>query len=158
MYYITEKTSTTGRKFQEVVNKMIIAHKELEAFTEKYEFQEYRQAHWSVYGGISSCCSFKETPNPKIWGKGVKSGEFMPKKNSKIGRAICDEINQLTIVSSDELNQCIAFDGAPLCTIGFNRNNETHFGFQVSEKWDVAIPDDCQEVLTSTYNILFNLK
>lgn len=155
MHFITKKDSTTGQKFQEIFNKKNIAFEETKALSEKYGFKEWRSARWQVFGGISSCVSFIEAPDKKIWGKGLGRNEFMPKKNTKIGKTINEEFENLTVVSIHELNDCIDFDGAPFKTIGFSWCDD-HFGFVVGDDWeDVVIPKDCEEILASKYKEMF---
>ena len=158
MYYITEKTSKTGLKFQAISDKRKIAQDEAIAFSKKYGFTQYRSGYWQVFGGISSCLNFKETPDKKIWGKGAGKGEFMPKKNSKVGKLINKELNDLTTVTIDDLNKCIGFDGAPFKTIGFAENNDKYFGFAIGEDWKIEVPKDCEEVLASNYRKIFESK
>ena len=102
-----------------------------------------------------SSCLFKNEPDTKIWKKNGGKGEYMPKRNTKVGKAISKELNELTAVSIKDLNMCIDFDGAPFKTIGFACNNDKYFGFVVDEEWNVKIPEDCVEVLTSRYRKLF---
>ena len=158
MYYITEKTSETGLKFKAISDKRKISQDEAKEFAKKYGFSQYRGGYWQVFGGISSCLDFKETPDKKIWGKGAEKGEFMPKKNTKAGKAISKEINDLTTVTIDDLNQCIGFDGAPFKTIGFAEKNDKYFGFVIDEDWKIEVPKDCEEVLTSSYREMFDSK
>lgn len=155
MYFITKKTSETGKKFQKISEQRKVAFNAQKELANKYGFNTWRSAYWVVFGGMSSCFNFKETPNPKIWGKGSQNGEYYPKKNSKEGKAIWQEIQDLPNVGIDELNMCIGFDGAPFKTIGYAENNKEYFGFIVDEKWKVKIPKDCEEVTTSKYNGLF---
>lgn len=155
MFYITKKDSETGRKFTEVIISKDRAIKEQKAFAEKYGFRTFRAACWQAWGGISSCLDFKETPDKKIWGKGLKKGEYYPRQNSKSGKDIYKEIENLHCVSIDVLNQCIGFDGAPFKQIGFASCNKQYFGFVVDKKWKIKVPKDCEEVLESKYDLLF---
>ena len=158
MHYITKKTSETGKKFEKISIKRRLAHEDAKAFAEKYGFQQYRQANWVVFGGISSCIDFDETPDKKIWGKGAVTGEFMPKRNSKIGKAIHQEIMYLTHVNNKQLNDCIGWSKCGFNTIGYAEDSDTYFGFSVKEEWKIDIPMDCEEILTSKYRELFNTK
>ena len=153
MYYITKKDSETGKKFQEIAKKRDIAHNEASALAEKYNIKQWRGAYWQVFGGMSSCI-FEEKPDTKLWGKGAVDGEYFPKQNSKAGKAIYKEIDDLTCVERHELNACIGFEGG-LSTIGFSDRNKEYFGFEFDEEWKLEMPKDCEEVLTTRYNELF---
>lgn len=83
MYYITKKTSETGKKFQKVSDNMDLAMEEAKVIAEKYGFHKFRGAYVAISGGISSCIDFDEAPDKKIWGKGARDDEFMPKRNSR---------------------------------------------------------------------------
>ena len=150
-YFITEKTSETGKKFQAIAAKRQIVREAALQLAKKYGFQEWRSSYWSVFGGISSCSRFDETPDSKIWGKGAQLGEYYPKKNSKIGKTIHEEFKNLPIVSTEELNMCVGFDGAPFSTIGYSENNDVYFGFSIDDKWEITIPKDCEEVTLTKY-------
>lgn len=153
MYFITNKNSETGKKFQEVMEQNEIAFNAQKEMSIKYGFHSWRGSYKSVWGGIGSC-EFKETPNSKIWGKGMVDGEFYPKKNSKIGKAICDEFEKLPFVSNSKLNSCVGFKSVFSC-IGFNGKNDEFFGFILREKWNVTVPEDCEEVTSKKYHEIF---
>ena len=157
MYFITERNSETGKKFQQVERKSEECFNAQKQLANKYKFHSWREGYWVVYGGMSSCLNFDETPDSKIWGKGFGNGEYFPKKNSKIGKEINKEIEQLPKVTIDELNQCVGFNGAPFKTIGFSAKNDKFFGFSVGENWDFIPPTDCKEITTSEYRELFKV-
>tara|TARA_R110000796_G_scaffold236610_1_gene356104 strand:+ start:109 stop:579 length:471 start_codon:yes stop_codon:yes gene_type:complete len=155
MKFKTLKTTETGKKFTALFEKSKIAKQDAKDFSNKYGFSKYRGGYWCCFGGISSCLDFKETPDKKIWGKGAEKGEFMPKGNSKIGKSIQKEIDDLTVVTGEELNECIGVEKEPFHTIGFTFNNDEYYGFIVGENWDFKIPEDCEEITVSEYNKLF---
>ncbi len=155
MYFITEKESETGKKFQEVLKKKDRAFEERVEFCNKYGFSQFRKAYWSAWGGISSCINFDEKVNTKLWKTADHRGEYMPKLNSKEGKAIDKEIQELTVVSRKELNSCIGFTSAIQHSIGFSAGSDKYFGFSVGEKWKVTPPEDCEEVTTTKYNSIF---
>lgn len=159
LFYITEKTSKTGLKFQLVSDKMNKAHLEQIELSEKYGFDRIK-ANSSVvycYGGISACSGFKEVPNEDIWKRVWFDGDYMPNEKSKEGKLIQLEFDKLTLVRSEELNQCIGFDGAPFQTIGFSygSKNDKYFGFKIFDNFDCQVPKDCKVISKSEYNELF---
>lgn len=157
MKFITKKNSETGKKFQKISEARKIAFNAQKAFAKKYGFKGFRPAYWVAFGGMSSCADFKENPNPFVW-KRFLSGEYYPKKSTKEGKSIWQEVQDLPRVEIHDLNMCIGFDGAPFKTIGFAENNEDYFGFIVNEGWKVKIPSDCEEVTTTKYKELFKIK
>lgn len=157
MFFITSKASKTGNKFSKISKLRKDCFEAQKVFSKKYGFGSWRQAMWSVFGGMSSCCDFKSKPDSRLW-KVVEGNEYFPKKNCKEAKVIYDEIKALPKVSINELNECIGFvDGFPFKTIGFAENNDEYFGFQVKSEWNVEIPEDCKEVTETEYNKLFKI-
>ena len=153
MHFITKKKSETGKKFQKVAEVATASLKAEKELAKEFGFESWRGGYWLVYGGFSALI-FKEKPNEKIYKK-VNGNEWMPRMNTKEGKAIQAKLDATRRVSIDDLNQCIGFDGSPFKTIGFAQNNDAYFGFIVDEKWKCKIPNDCEEVTTSRYNELF---
>ncbi len=82
----------------------------------------------------------------------------MPKLNSKVGKEIKKRFKEMPVISIDELNQCIGFNGAPFKTIGFAQKNKEYFGFIIDKDWKIKVPKDCEEVTETKYNSLFKIK
>jgi len=155
MYFKTKKDSETGKKFQEIVEKKENAFIAQLEFAEKHGFKSWRQAYWAVFGGISSCCDFIKEPDGKIWGKSEAKNEFFPKKNTKEGKKIYEEIEKLPQVSIREINNCVGFKEKMSKTIGFAWTNDEYYGFVVGDNWDFIVPEDCEEITLSEYKKLF---
>lgn len=153
MYFITEKTTKTGIKFSSLELKIKEVQLAQKKFASEIGVEQYRQANLVAYGGISSVI-FKEKPNVKVW-RSVYKDEYMPKANSKEGKVLLSKIKSLPIVSRDELNKCIGFDGGIVYRIGFAMNNKNYYGFEVGEDWGVKIPKDCKEVTYTEYKKMF---
>lgn len=154
MYFITRKTSLTGEKFKKVSQLRDEAIDAQRAFCEKYKVDKFRGAVFYAWGGISSCV-FSSDPDKKIWKKIPKrSGEYMPKKSSKVGKVIQVEIINLPKVNHQVINDCIGFDGELFTNIGFDESDD-YFGFVAFDDWGVAPPDDCREVTFTEYKKLF---
>jgi hypothetical protein len=153
-YFITEKTTETGKKFQLISEKADLIFEKSKELANEIGFEKWRSGYWDAYGGFSSLL-FKEKPNEKVFKKVNGKNEWLPKKNIKEGREIQAKLDSIPTVSKDELNECIGFDGAPFKTIGFAPNNNEYFGFTVDVKWNLKIPNDCQEVTASKYMELF---
>lgn len=156
MKFITPRDSATGKKFAEIVKKAKQATDAQKAFAKQYKISEWRQAYWSVWGGISAVAFKKGVKvDTTIWRNvnGSKD-EWMPRKNTRMGKFIMAEIDALPIVRNNDLSACIGYKNM-FNQIGFNASNKKYFGFSVLEKWKVKIPNDCEEVTTTKYNLLF---
>lgn len=150
MYYITPKNSDTGRKFQEIEAQGKIALEAQIKLAKKHGFNTWRSHVWAIFGGISSCRDFNETPDPKVWGKGLLDGEYFPKQSSIKGKAIADEIDNLPKVFKDQLNACVGYEDIRN-SIGFAFSNDEYFGFTIAERWNHQVPADCEEVNSVKY-------
>lgn len=160
-YYKTLRTSETGKKFAEIEKRGEVCYKALRAFLNKYGFQKYRPSRISHVGGISSCINPSSPLDPKIWkNSGYGRNEWMPKLNTKGGKAIMEEINALPIVDIDELNEVAGYEGNHLKSthIGFSPKNKTYYGFVLVDEWKVTPPSDSEEITGSEYNRLFSGK
>lgn len=156
MYFITEKTSETGKKFQVIKDKLKIVRDAQKALAKKYGFKSWRDEYWIFAGKMSSCGEFDKTPDSKIWKNGSAKNEYFPKKNSKKGKLIYSEIMALPVIEIQELNDCVGFDAGPFHTIGCAFCGKKHFGFIVKKEWGIDIPKDCKEVTETEYDKLFN--
>lgn len=155
MYFKTKRTSATGKKFQTLMQKRAKVLEAQNKLSKKYGFEAYRQGYWNVWGGISSCAKFKETPNPKNWKKGATAGEYMPSLRSKVGKKINEDFENLPTISFQELNACVGLS-KKMGHIGFSgEKNPDYFGFSVNNKWDFEVPDDCTEITYSEYKEIF---
>ena len=156
MYFITKRTSKTGKKFQKLSDKFNVCFENQKALADKYGFTYWREALWKVAGGISSVIFPEDTiVDTKIW-KEVRNGEYMPKLNIKQGKAIQADFNKAVTVSKSELNACIGWDEGFSQSIGFNSSNDKYFGFIIDDDWtDIIIPNDCTEITATKYRELF---
>lgn len=157
MKYITKRTSNTGKKLSAVLEKMkfcLDAQKEL---SKKYGFIAWRKDYLIVAGGFSSVMFPKTTEVDKTLWKNVNNSnnEWMPKLNTKAGKAIGKEFTSLPCVKPFELNECVGYNTNAWESIGCDWSNEEYFGFDISEKWNYSPPADCKEVTTTRYKQLF---
>lgn len=156
MYFITEKNSETGKNFQKIADKLDVCFENQKALAKKYGFTSWRGAYWVVAGGISSVIFPKGTTiDIKVW-KEVKKGEYMPRLNTKQGKAIQADLEQAITISKAELNACIGWDEGFSKHIGFCKANNEYFGFTIDDDWtDIIIPNDCTEITATKYRELF---
>ena len=158
MYFITKKDSETGKKFQKIIDKLDVCHKDQKALADKYGFTSWRRASWEVAGGISSVTFHKSaTIDPKLWKLVKGKNEYKPRLNTKEGKALQAEFKQATVITKGELNACIGLGEDFIHSIGLDWNNDEYFCFYIEEDWtDVPIPTDCKEVTISKYKKLFS--
>ncbi len=157
MYFLTKKESETGKKFQKIMDKLDICHKDQKALADKYGFTSWRRSSWEAAGGISSVTFHKcATVDAKLWKLVKGKTEYSPRLNTKEGKALQAEFKQATVITKGELNACIGWGEDFINCIGLDWNNDEYFCFYIEEDWtDVPIPADCTEITTSKYRELF---
>lgn len=158
IYYKTLRTSDTGIKFSVIETRANECREACKTIANELGITGWRSGFWSVFGGISSCI-FPDNiiPDGKVWKKN-KDGEYMPKANSKVGKELIKRFKELPRVTIQELNSCIGFNEAMLCTIGFSCINDQYVGFVIGEDWGITVPSDCEEVTITEFKTLFNKK
>jgi len=163
MKFILIKESETGRKLQEVIDRKNEAFDAAKNLSEKYGAVSWRPGYFTISSGVSSLI-FEEEPDGKFW-KRINHDqggfEYMPKLNIKEGKSIQKEIDGLPVVSWKDLNSVVGWDGYhtgfKYTHIGFNVDNDEHFGIQVGDSWGIDMPKDCEEVTTKVYNEMFKI-
>ena len=157
MYFITKKDSETGKKFQKIIDKLDVCHKDQKALADKYGFTSWRRSSWEAAGGISSVTFHKSaTIDPKLWKLVKGKNEYSPRLNTKEGKALQAEFKQATVITKGELNACIGWGEDFIHSIGLDLNNDESFCFYIEEDWtDVPIPAECKEITNSKYKKLF---
>ena len=154
MKYITKRDSETGKKFAEYEAKRQEAFKASRnlVFTE-IGASEFREASSFSTGGISALIFGSDFEIPKHF-KETKKGEYMPRVSTKEGRELQKKIEALPTVSNYDLNMCIGFKDKGFRTIGYDPRHKEYFIFSVLEKWNLKIPDDCEEITVTRYKEL----
>ena len=157
MYFITEKNSETGKKFQKIHDKLIACFDSQEALAKKYGFTSWRGEYWVAAGGISSVIFPQGTiVDTKVWKQIKRKDEYMPRLNIKQGKAIQADFDQAITLTKAELNACIGWDEGFSKSIGFDGTNDKYFGFTIDDSWtDIIIPNDCTEITATKYRELF---
>ena len=151
MKFKTLRTSETGKKFQAIVEKKEKAYDEAKSLADEIGFEQWRADRWAIFGGIEFVDFANQTPDPRIW----KNTEFgaKPRRNTKAGKAMHERLEALTKVSRRELNMCVGYK-SHFGNIGFSYSNPDYFLFDVSERWELEVPADCEEITVSEYNKL----
>ncbi|MEH0153682.1 hypothetical protein V6R21_32345 [Limibacter armeniacum] len=156
IYYITEKKTETGKKFQELERRMEQAYDDQIDFCFKYNIKHYRPDDFAAQGGFSSVTFDKDVEvDTKVW-KNVynSSHEWMPKLNTKLGKTIQKEMDECLLIGRKELNQCVGYKGFPN-HIGYSFRNKKYYGFMVSDTFKFDPPKDCKEITFTEYKHLF---
>lgn len=154
IYYKVDKNSEFGEKLNSVLEKRHKCFDAAKKLCEKYRFHQYRGAYWCYFGGISACIQFDETPDPKLWKK-VRYNEYMPKKNSKEGKAIQQEIEALPIIHRMDINKLFGLD--IFSGIGLIFSHPQFIGLEFGtekEHTPTNISNDLIEITHSEYNSL----
>jgi len=160
MYFKVKIESKIGIKFKSIAERGEKCVESALQLADVYGSKSIRGNNFSVWGGISSFCEF-DNPNAldsKIW-KEVRKGEYFPKMNTKIGKSINAEIDNLNTISKIELNNIVGLDGedSMFSSIGFNRNNKEYFGFTTWDNSGYQHQEDCIEITETEYKELFKL-
>lgn len=154
MYYITKKDTETGKKFQVLQQKLKDIRKKQKEVADKFNLSCWVEKHFQVAGQIW-LVSFKEGEeiDLKNW-KNHSEKFYLPKLNTKKGKEIQAEFDNIPIVSWKDLNACIGLKESSF-HIGFEFNNDTYFGFTTKEKWEVEVPADCEEITFTQWKEIF---
>lgn len=176
MFYITEKDSTTGKKFSEYLQKKESAIKSAEQLSRDFGAEDYATyaPHTKNFGGGGIYCVFfpeGTKVDKKVW-KEDKTYKFQrspthkqwdtnwtPKETSLKGKEIKEKINALPMITERDLNACV----------GWNESvnhvdlsiSENHYGISVSQIFierksnPLVMPEDCKEVTYSEFKDVF---
>ena len=157
MYYITKRTSETGKKFQVVENKIKEIQKHTQGLMDEIGFVKWRSNPIMAYGGFWSLI-FEKEQDLKIFKRVNKTfpNEYMPRLNSKRGKEIQLKLDEAPVLTNEDLNSCIGIDDSIFRRIGFAWRNSEYFGFKTLDESECNIPSDCQEVTYSQYKLMFD--
>jgi len=116
MYFITKKDSKTGLKFKEVVEKLDLAFGAQDEMAKKYKIKSWRALGFHVAGDFSSI-EFKKSVevDSKLW-KETLMGEYMPKLNSKAGKAI----QKITDALTEDTRVYVTGYASPPASVDYN--------------------------------------
>lgn len=153
MYYITKKDTETGKKFQILKQKLRKIRKKQKKIADKFKLFCWIDKPFQIAGQIW-LVSFKEGEkiDLKNWKK-YKNKYYLPKLNTKKGKEIQAEFDDIPIISWEELNACVDIKENHF-HIGFNFSEE-YFGFTAKEEWEVEIPADCEEITFTQWKEIF---
>ena len=123
LYYKTDLKSKTGLKFYDVYNRGEAAKEACIMLAKRYGFESCRPSRTSYQGGISSFYNPYKLTDLTHWKQDKKyPNEFYPKRNTKEGLEVIQEVEKLPVVDIDELNNIVGYDtdGWKSSSIGFN--------------------------------------
>lgn len=166
MYLITEKTSKQSEKITALFERMAEVNRIAQATVDKLLDSEknisFRIGHFAVAGGVSSILIEDEDFDPgKVW-KEVRKNEYYPKKNTKRGKAIAEELQSLPTIQPGEINRLIDINQV-WGNVGIYVSNPTYFGIVIGESMleeaekeqNWKIPEGYKEVTRTEFNTLF---
>lgn len=152
MYYITEKNSETGKKFQTFYDKRKEIYDKEQELSRKYNFQQWGINGFFIQGKIDFVRFDNENQvDMKVWKKDGQN--YSPRLNTKKGKEIQADFDQLESLSWNDLNACVGWDTFAK-VIGTNKS-EKYFGFTTMNDWDTPIPADCKEITNTEWKEIF---
>lgn len=161
MRFIFKKDSPTGKEFKSMVDKCGLYNTKAYDLAIELGGKSFRLGWGAIAGGISSIVFEPENhPDPKLWkSSGVGRHEFMPKKNSREGKAIAKRIEDLPEITYQDLNNLLGFtDINPFSHPGYNTGNDQYFGFHFSDEWNFQPNEDMEEITVGRWNELFEIE
>jgi hypothetical protein len=160
MYFKTKKTSETGQKLAKIEARGLDTYNYQCELAKKYGFVSWNCLQHHAWGVIYQVEFPKgHEVDLKIWRLAYQSRNlYVPKMNTKDGKALNEEIINQPIVEARELNDCVGFsnDSAFGKRIGLT-SNEHLFGFSLGNNWEYTPPSDCVEITVSEYNMIKGL-
>lgn len=152
MKLITKRDSETGKKAIQLSKRMLDSNEKAIKLAKELGGKGARGGFDCVGGGISSI-EFDKAPDAKLW-KHLRYNEYMPKLNIKAGKEIQKRIDNLPVVRNHEMNEIIDAK-VTFGHIGWNTSRDDVVGFITKEKWQMSIPEDCEEITITKWNELF---
>ncbi|MCT4640401.1 MAG: hypothetical protein N4A72_22075 [Bacteroidales bacterium] len=156
MYFKVKKDSKTGRALRDVIERGVNCRKVAFEFVEAVGSTKYYPEPLEAYGGISAIW-FDTPPDSKLWKK-VHNTEkgYYPKQNSKAGRILHDEINQLPVIDRSEVNKAVGLNANDVFyCIGLHTKHKEYYGVEIKDGLDYIPPSDVTEITYTKYNRLF---
>ncbi|MGD1894007.1 MAG: hypothetical protein ACFB15_25850 [Cyclobacteriaceae bacterium] len=154
MKFKTKRTSETGKKFCEVEVNAEQCLLEAKKLAKVLGVKKWRPDRFAVFGGLEEVF-FDSIPDKKLWRLNKNGSGYYPNRKTKVGKQIYAELKALPLISYQDLNDCISFNGHRFRHIGVNFSHLNYIGFTGQEDWDIIIPDDCEEITVKEYNKLF---
>lgn len=164
MRYITPIKSETGKKFHELKNKIKEVQKAADKEALIFGTDNYYEFRWAICGGIEAIILQNGTLPDGTLPQGLRltkdyteKNAYVPNLRTKEGKEIKKRWESLPNVTKDELNSIVNHKEKVFSNIGYNFNSDEFVGFIVDEKWNVKVPDDCEEITTTRWNELFKI-
>ncbi len=155
IYFKTKKTSSTGEKIQNLVDRAKKANNEINEFVDELKSdRRYLINERYILGTGIAGLKFETQPDMKIWKefKGFPN-YYSPRMSSKEGKLLAEKINSFDKVGRDEISEAIGLNdffrmpGLKLC-------DSDYFGITVDKGWNHKMPGDCIEITGSEYDNL----
>lgn len=157
LFYKIPADSELGKKCEALSNKLVATHEALSEFVRKYGFKGWQNGILSAKGSIVACIADESySPDMTVWKIVEKeSRKYMPRLNTKAGKAIRKEINMLPQVKSSEINELVGYNSVSVEHIGFSFQKEGFYGITLFDSWDITMPKDAIPIFPIEYKNLF---
>lgn len=160
MYYITPKTSETGKKMQALLQRAAAIRKEISDYlklvganSDKWGCSDRYSLQTNFFSAL-----FEKTPDLKIWKESKKlPGTYEPRRMNYEGKKIALKFESIESIDRYAINEIIGY-GEVFRFAGFDVNNQDYFCFKIEESWNHTMPEDCEEITYKKYLEIFNNK
>lgn len=160
MYYITPKTSDTGKKMQELFKKAADIRNEISDYLKLIGANPNKWVSSDKYffnTGVIAVVFDKE-PDLKIWKEFKKiPNSYQPRMTSYEGKKIQSKFQSIGVIDRVDLNEVVGFEQV-FQHVGFDLGSKDYFCFMLQEDWNHTMPEDCEEITYAKYLELFNRK
>lgn len=156
IYYKTKKTSATGQKIQNLIDRACNAVSEINQFVDELNSdRKYLMSDRCILGTGIAGLRFAEEPDLKIWKKFQRyPGYYSPRMSSKQGKAIQQKMNAFHRVERSEIGEAIGLnDFFKKPGLNIIKDSE-YFGIIIDADWNHTMPGDCIEITATEYNSL----
>ena len=158
MYYITPKTSETGKKTQALLDKATVIRKEISEYLELIGAKpnQWVSSNNYFFDTVVRAVIFESEPDMKTWKVFINfPNSYQPRMTSYEGKKIQSKFDSIEAIYRVDLNRIVGF-GQVFQYVGFNLNSTDYFCFMLQEDWNHTMPEDCEEITYAKYLELFN--
>ena len=160
MYYITPKTSETGKKMQALLDKATAIKKEISDYLKLVgaKSDKWVSSDQYLFNTVVRAVFFEKEPDMKIW-KVFRNypNSYQPRMTTYEGKKIQSKFDSIEAIDRVDLNRIVGF-GQVFQYVGFDLSSTDYFCFMIQEDWQHTMPEDCEEITYAKYLELFNRK
>lgn len=157
LYFKTPKTSETGKKFQVLIDRSIVAHEDIKNFvndvgaSDRYSTGSYYTLNTGANGFM-----FDNPVNTTVWKKvhTLPQGDLWYPRSTKAGKPLLERLDKIDKIHTSEVDKVIGYSSI-FNHIGWNQGAKgDHFGFIIDSDWGHTMPEDCTEITGTEYTEL----